>query len=89
MTAHAYLGLIPCSLVCDTLGRLLITHEAPLTAGFGAEIAAGIQEACFDHLEAPIARICGVDTPFPLAFEKLYLPDELKVFDGIMRSVQY
>ncbi|KAL3918125.1 MAG: hypothetical protein SGPRY_006133 [Prymnesium sp.] len=36
-------------------------------------------QQCFDHLEAPIARVCGVDTPFPLALEKLYLPDELKV----------
>lgn len=36
-------------------------------------------QQCFDYLEAPIARVCGVDTPFPLALEKLYLPDELKV----------
>uniref|UniRef100_A0A7S3RPS2 3-methyl-2-oxobutanoate dehydrogenase (2-methylpropanoyl-transferring) n=1 Tax=Emiliania huxleyi TaxID=2903 RepID=A0A7S3RPS2_EMIHU len=70
-------------------GRLLVTHEAPLTAGFGAEVAAAIQDACFDHLEAPIARVCGADTPFPLAFEKLYLPDELKIYDAIMRTVQY
>lgn len=61
-------------------GRLMVTHEAPLTAGFAAEIAATIQKECFLALEAPIARVCGADTPFPLAFEKIYLPDELKVW---------
>ena len=47
------------------------------------------QEACFDSLEAPIARVCGADTPFPLAFEKLYLPDELKVYDAILKTARY
>ena len=41
------------------------------------------------QLEAPIARVCGADTPFPLAFEKLYLPDELKVYDAIKRTVHF
>ena len=70
-------------------GRLMVTHEAPLTAGFAAEIAATIQKECFLHLEAPIARVCGMDTPFPLAFEKIYLPDELKVYDAIKKAVAY
>lgn len=70
-------------------GRLLVTHEAPLTAGFGAEICSTIQKECFLQLEAPIARVCGADTPFPLAFEKIYLPDEHKVFDAIMKSVHF
>ena len=47
------------------------------------------EQECFLHLEAPIARVCGVDAPFPLAFEKLYLPDELKVFDAIKRTVRF
>ncbi|MEC7284341.1 MAG: transketolase C-terminal domain-containing protein, partial [Pseudomonadota bacterium] len=46
-------------------GRLLINHEAPLTGGFASEIAASIQERCFLYLEAPIARVCGLDTPYP------------------------
>jgi len=70
-------------------GRLLVTHEAPITAGFAGEIAAAVQERCFLHLEAPIARVCGADTPFPLAFEKLYLPDELKVYDAIKKTVEF
>eukprot|EP00320_Phaeocystis_rex_P019074 CAMPEP_0119074464 /NCGR_PEP_ID=MMETSP1178-20130426/72128_1 /TAXON_ID=33656 /ORGANISM="unid sp, Strain CCMP2000" /LENGTH=357 /DNA_ID=CAMNT_0007056623 /DNA_START=44 /DNA_END=1117 /DNA_ORIENTATION=+ len=70
-------------------GRLLVTHEAPITAGFAGEIAAAVQERCFLHLEAPIARVCGADTPFPLAFEKLYLPDELKVYDAIKNTVEF
>ena len=52
-------------------GRLLITHEAPLTGGFAAEISAKIQERCFLSLEAPFKRVCGYDTPFPLIFEKV------------------
>ncbi len=70
-------------------GRLVVTHEAPLTAGFAGEIASAVQEHCFLSLEAPIARVCGADTPFPLAFEKLYLPDELKVFDAVRRVSEY
>ena len=53
------------------------------------EIASAVQEHCFLSLEAPIARVCGADTPFPLAFEKLYLPDELKVFDAVRRVSEY
>jgi len=70
-------------------GRLMVTHEAPLTAGFAGEIAATIQKECFLSLEAPIARVCGADTPFPLAFEKIYLPDELKVYDAIKKTVAF
>ncbi|KAJ8770108.1 hypothetical protein K2173_011203 [Erythroxylum novogranatense] len=45
-------------------GRLLVSHEAPVTGGFGAEISASIVERCFLRLEAPVARVCGLDTPF-------------------------
>jgi 2-oxoisovalerate dehydrogenase E1 component beta subunit len=70
-------------------GRLMVTHEAPLTAGFAAEIAAAVQRECFLSLEAPIMRVCGADTPFPLAMEKVYLPDELKVYDAIRTAAHY
>lgn len=70
-------------------GRLLISHEAPQTGGFAGEIAATIQEHCFLHLESPIARVTGLDTPYPLALEKEYLPDHLKIFEAIKRSVRF
>lgn len=46
-------------------GRCVIVHEAPVTAGAGAEIAAHLQKSCFLNLEAPVARVGGLDTPFP------------------------
>jgi len=77
-----------CSSVEKT-GRLLINHEAPLTAGFASEIAASVQEKCFLHLESPICRVCGLDTPYPLAHEKEYMPDHLKTFEAIKRTVNF
>lgn len=70
-------------------GRLVISHEAPLTGGFAGEIAASVQERCFDHLEAPIQRVCGLDMPFPLIFERLYMPDHLKNYEAIKKVAQY
>ncbi|WP_426416932.1 alpha-ketoacid dehydrogenase subunit beta [Aestuariirhabdus sp. LZHN29] len=70
-------------------GRLLITHEAPLTGGFAGEIAATIQQHCFLYLESPISRVTGLDTPYPLAHEKEYIPDHLKVYEALMASVQF
>ena len=70
-------------------GRLVVTHEAPLTGGFAGEIAATIQERCFLYLESPIARVTGMDTPFPLALEKEYFPDHLKIFAAIQHSVNF
>ena len=70
-------------------GRLLISHEAPLSGGFAGEIAAKIQETCFLYLESPIARVTGLDTPFPLAHDKEYMPDHLKNYEAIKRSVSF
>jgi len=70
-------------------GRLLIAHEAPLTGGFAAEIAATVQDQCFLHLEAPIQRVCGLDTPFPLVFERFYIPDMIKCYEKITNTLQY
>lgn len=70
-------------------GRLVVTHEAPLTGGFAGEIAATIQERCFLYLESPIARVTGLDTPFPLALEKEYMPDHLKIFEAIKQSMSF
>lgn len=70
-------------------GRLVIAHEAPRTNGMGAEIASTILERCFLRLEAPIQRVCGWDTPFPLAFEKFYMPSMIRCFDAIKNVVNY
>lgn len=78
--------------VCQSVmktGRLLVNHEAPLTGGFASEIAATVQDKCFLYLEAPIARVCGLDTPYPLAHEKEYMPDHLKTYEAIMRTMHY
>ncbi|BDY05711.1 MULTISPECIES: alpha-ketoacid dehydrogenase subunit beta [unclassified Ferrimonas] len=74
--------------VCKT-GRLLVSHEAPITGGFAGEIAATIQQECFLHLESPIARVCGMDTPYPLALEQAHMADHLKIFEAIKASVEF
>jgi len=70
-------------------GRLLVAHEAPLTMGFAAEITATIQEACFLHLECPVQRVCGWDTPFPHIFEPFYLPDKWRCLEAIKKMMKY
>jgi 2-oxoisovalerate dehydrogenase E1 component beta subunit len=55
-------------------GRCLIVHEATRTSGFGAELSALVQERCFHHLEAPVLRVTGFDTPYPHALEWAYFP---------------
>ncbi|CAN6439850.1 unnamed protein product [Victoria cruziana] len=70
-------------------GRLLVSHEAPLTGGFGAEVCASIVERCFLRLEAPVTRVCGLDTPFPLVYEPFYMPTKNKILDAIKATVNY
>ncbi|MEH6713020.1 MAG: transketolase C-terminal domain-containing protein, partial [Paraglaciecola polaris] len=70
-------------------GRLLVNHEAPQTGGFASEISATVQERCFLYLESPITRVCGLDTPYPLAHEKEYMPDHLKTYEAIKRCVNF
>ena len=70
-------------------GRCVVAHEAPKTQGFGAEISATIMEECFLHLEAPVNRCSGLDTPFPHTLEAEYLPDAARVIHAIRETVQY
>ncbi|CAE6423932.1 unnamed protein product [Rhizoctonia solani] len=70
-------------------GRLVIVHEAGKTMGPGAEIAAEITNRCFLNLHAPVKRITGWDTPVPLVYEKFYIPDALRVVDGIVETLKY
>lgn len=60
-------------------GRCVILHEATRTSGFGAELSARVQEACFYSLEAPIQRVTGWDTPYPHAQEWAYFPGPKRV----------
>ena len=62
-------------------GRALIVHEAPLTLGFGAEVAARLADAAFPWLDAPIRRVTYPDLPVPYAknLEKVLMPDKGKV----------
>jgi 2-oxoisovalerate dehydrogenase E1 component beta subunit len=70
-------------------GRVVIVHEAPKTCGYGAELAALIQEKAFLHLEAPICRVTGFDTPFPYTLENEYLPTPERVQVAIRNTVSF
>ena len=69
-------------------GRCVIVHEATRTSGFGAELSALVQEACFYHLEAPIERVTGWDTPYPHAFEWDYFPGPERVAKAMRRAME-
>ncbi|MEM4782621.1 MAG: alpha-ketoacid dehydrogenase subunit beta [Halalkalicoccus sp.] len=71
-------------------GRAAVVHEAPKTAGLGAEIAATIQEEALLYQEAPVKRITGFDVPFPLyALEDYYLPEPTRIEEGIREAVEF
>ena len=71
-------------------GRVVVVHEAPLTLGMGAEIAARVMEEAFDHLEAPVARVTGWDVPYPPAsLEQHYLPSVERIAEAVRRTVKY
>lgn len=70
-------------------GRAVIVHEAPLTGGFGAEIAASIQERCLYSLLSPIERVTGWDTVFPLKrSEAHYLPSVNRIVNAAERTLE-
>ncbi|MBI1211829.1 MAG: alpha-ketoacid dehydrogenase subunit beta [Alphaproteobacteria bacterium] len=72
----------------EKTGRCVIVHEATRTSGFGAELTALVQENCFYHLEAPIERVTGWDTPYPHAFEWQYFPGPDRVADAMRRAME-
>jgi pyruvate dehydrogenase E1 component beta subunit len=71
-------------------GRLVVVHEAPLTSGFGAEIAAGVAGDGLMHLIAPIERVTGFDTvmPYPRS-EAGYIPSADRVLAAARRAMAY
>ena len=71
-------------------GRCVVVHEAALTGGLGAEIAARVTEECFYSLEAPVLRVGGFSTPYPPSrLEEHYLPDLDRVLDAVDRTFAY
>jgi len=71
----------------EKTGRCVVVHEAPRTAGFGAEIAALVQQHCFWSLEAPVERVTGWDTPFPHTQEWQYLPSRERITQAVRRAL--
>ncbi|MFC0217144.1 alpha-ketoacid dehydrogenase subunit beta [Pseudochelatococcus lubricantis] len=69
-------------------GRCVVVHEATLTSGFGGELAALVQEHCFYHLEAPVARVAGWDTPYPHAQEWDYFPGPARVARALTETME-
>lgn len=71
-------------------GRCVIVHEAPLTGGYGGEIAARVAEGAFSSLLAPVLRVAGFDTVMPLPkLENLYLPDAARIGVALDRVMAY
>ncbi len=64
-------------------GRCLVVQEAPRTSGFASELATLVQERCFYHLEAPVGRVTGWDTPYPHAYEWTYFPGPKRLKTGL------
>jgi len=73
----------------EKTGRCVIVHEAPRTCGFGAELIASIQERAIAHLEAPILRVTGFDTPFPYSLEHEYMPNPDRVLKAIRQTLEW
>jgi 2-oxoisovalerate dehydrogenase E1 component beta subunit len=70
-------------------GRAVVMHEGPRTLGFGAELAARIQEELFYELEAPVLRATGFDTPYPPArLEKRWLPGVDRLLDCVEKAMR-
>ena len=70
-------------------GRVVVVHEAPLTGGLGGEIAATIQERCLYSLLAPVQRVTGWDTVFPLKrSEEHYLPSTDRIIAAARRTLE-
>ncbi len=71
-------------------GRCVIVHEAPRTAGFGAEIAARLADQGLMHLLAPVRRVAGYDTVMPLpTLEHLYMPSTSRVLSAARTVLEY
>jgi 2-oxoisovalerate dehydrogenase E1 component beta subunit len=71
--------------------RVLIVHEATLTGGIGAEIAAVISQEAFEYLDAPIRRLASIDTPVPYSapLEEFFMPNVEKITKALRQVAEY
>lgn len=70
-------------------GRAIVIHEAPRAGGIGAEVTAIINERCLYSLLAPVGRVTGYDTPYPVpGLEDYYLPNVPKTLDALRRVME-
>ncbi len=72
----------------EKTGKCLVIHEATRTSGFGAELVSLVQERCFYHLEAPIERVTGFDTPYPHSLEWAYFPGPVRIGEAVDRLMK-
>ena len=71
-------------------GRAVVAHEAAFSHGFGAEVAARLQDEEFHFLEAPVVRVTGYDTPYPPSrLESDWLPGVDRILNALDRSLSY
>ena len=82
------LDVEPLAASVQKTGRCVIAHEATRFGGYGGELSATIQEECFWHLQAPILRVCGWDTPYPHAFEWEYFPGQSRVAKALQTVME-
>ncbi|MBY6092635.1 alpha-ketoacid dehydrogenase subunit beta [Maritimibacter alkaliphilus] len=72
----------------EKTGRCVVVHEATRTSGFGAELIAEVQEACFWHLKAPVLRVAGWDAPYPHAQEWDYFPSAERIARALSKVME-
>ena len=75
--------LVPLDIAC-----VAIVHEATRTGGCGAELSALVQERCFYHLEVPIERVTGFDTPYPHSLEWAYFPGPVRIGEALKKIMK-
>ena len=85
--------LVPLDIECieesvRKTGRCMVVHEATRTSGFGAELSALVQERCFYHLEAPVERVTGYDTPYPHSLEWAYFPGPVRIGEALKKIMK-
>ncbi|KAK4685668.1 hypothetical protein P7C73_g4467, partial [Tremellales sp. Uapishka_1] len=83
------LPIVPLADALKRTGRMVVVHEAGTAGGVGNNIAGEVSRRAFEYLEAPVGLVSGWDTPVPLAYEKFYQPDVIRVLDKLVETLSY